>query len=62
MNEEKPYIEHWSMKSEFNIRVVLEVLIARWHWFALSVFYAWDSLMFMYGPSLLSINGRLSSS
>lgn len=38
MNEEKPYIEHWSMKSEFNIRVVLEVLIARWHWFALSVF------------------------
>ena len=26
------------MKSEFNIRVVLEVLIARWHWFALSVF------------------------
>lgn len=38
MSEEKPYIEHWSIKSEFNIRAVLDVLIARWHWFALSVF------------------------
>lgn len=37
MNEEKPYWESWSVKSEFNIRTILDVLTAKWHWFALSV-------------------------
>lgn len=38
MNDDKPYIEEWHLKSEFNIRMILDVLIARWHWFAFSVF------------------------
>ena len=38
MSEEKTYIENWSIKSEFNIRTILDVLIAKWQWFALSVF------------------------
>ena len=38
MSEEKPYVEEWHLKSEFNLRTVVDVLIARWHWFALSIF------------------------
>lgn len=38
MNNDKPYIEEWHLKSEFNIRKVWEVLLLKWHWFALSVF------------------------
>lgn len=38
MNDDKPYIEEWHLKSELNIRKVWDVLLAKWHWFALSVF------------------------
>ena len=38
MSKEKPYVEEWHLKSEFNLRTVVDVLIARWHWFALSIF------------------------
>ena len=38
MNDDKPYIDEWHLKSELNIRIVWDVLLARWHWFALSVF------------------------
>ena len=38
MNDDKPYIEEWHLKSELNIRKVWDVLLIKWHWFALSVF------------------------
>ena len=37
MSEEKPYIENWSLKSEFNLRTILDVLKIKWHWFVLSI-------------------------
>ena len=36
MNDDKPYIEEWHLKSELNIRKVWDVLLAKWHWFAIS--------------------------
>lgn len=39
MNEEKPYIENWTLKSDFNLRAILDVLIAKWYWFMLSVVF-----------------------
>lgn len=37
MSEEKPYTEKLLSNSEFNIRTILDVLLARWYWFVLSV-------------------------
>ena len=37
MSGEKPYTEKLLGNSEFNIRTILDVLLSRWYWFALSV-------------------------
>lgn len=37
MIEETPYTEKLLGNSEFNIRTILDVLLARWYWFVLSV-------------------------
>lgn len=37
MKEEKSYTENLQGNSEFNIRTILDVLLARWYWFVLSV-------------------------
>lgn len=38
MEEQTPYIEKNSLVNEFNLRTIIEVLLTKWHWFALSVF------------------------
>lgn len=37
MNEQASYKENLSLKSEFNIRTILDVLFSKWYWFLLSV-------------------------
>ena len=39
MTEEKPYTKEWVPKSELNLRLILDVLIVKWHWFVLSVVF-----------------------
>lgn len=37
MKEQTPYIEKLNLSGEFNIRTILDVLLSKWYWFALSV-------------------------
>lgn len=37
MNEQMPYKEKTNISNEFNIRVILDVLLSQWYWFVLSV-------------------------
>lgn len=38
MEEQTPYTEKINLVNEFNLRTILDVLLTKWHWFALSVF------------------------
>lgn len=38
MKEQNTYTENFKLMDEFNLRTILDVLITKWYWFALSVF------------------------
>lgn len=38
MKEQNAYTENFKLMDEFNLRTILDVLITKWYWFALSVF------------------------
>lgn len=38
MKEQNPYTENFKLMDEFNLRTILDVLLTKWYWFALSVF------------------------
>lgn len=37
MKEQNPYTDGFNLVDEFNLRTILDVLLTKWHWFALSV-------------------------
>lgn len=37
MKEQNPYTDSFNLVDEFNLRTILDVLLTKWHWFALSV-------------------------
>lgn len=37
MKEQTPYTDSFNLLDEFNLRTILDVLLTKWHWFALSV-------------------------
>lgn len=37
MKEQNPYTDSFNLMDEFNLRTILDVLLTKWHWFALSV-------------------------
>lgn len=37
MKEQTPYTDSFNLVDEFNLRTILDVLLTKWHWFALSV-------------------------
>lgn len=37
MKEQTPFMDSFNLVDEFNLRTVLDVLLTKWHWFALSV-------------------------
>ena len=38
MKEQNPYTDSFKLVDEFNLRTILDVLLTKWYWFALSVF------------------------
>ncbi|WP_293713711.1 tyrosine-protein kinase [uncultured Parabacteroides sp.] len=38
MKEQTPYTSSFNLVDEFNLRTILDVLLTKWHWFAISVF------------------------
>ena len=36
MKEQTPYMDSFNLVDEFNLRTILDVLLTKWHWFALS--------------------------
>lgn len=39
MEDQTPYTEKLNLVNEFNLRTILDVLLTKWQWFALSVFF-----------------------
>lgn len=37
MKEQSPYTDSFNLVDEFNLRTIIDVLLTKWHWFALSV-------------------------
>lgn len=57
MKELNTYTENFKLMDEFNLRTILDVLITKWYWFALSVFIC-VGVAFVYTESIPVVHKR----